>query len=223
VTAHYPEEIFYNALYSRLVRGFLKFLLGLLSRYEVRGLKNLPDHGPLILAGNHLHVLDLPAIYVALPYRAVVLAAAKYEGTLRGHFLRSLGAIFVRRGEVDRRALKLCLEVLRGGGVLGMSPEGTRSSTGAMQEARTGIAFLAYRTEARIVPVALTGTELILSELRRFRRAKVTVTFGKEIRMPPVSGRASRDDLVRGTALFMRELAAMLPERYRGVYADSEA
>jgi 1-acyl-sn-glycerol-3-phosphate acyltransferase len=112
------------------------------------------------------------------------------------------------------------LEVLRGGGVLGMSPEGTRSSTGAMQEARTGLAFLAYRANVQIVPVALTGTERILCELGRFRRARVTVTFGEAFRLPPVEGRATRDDLARGMAMFTGKLAAMLPDEYRGVYAD---
>ena len=130
----------------RVARGAIGILLRVLSRLDVQGREEIPAHGAYILVTNHLHWLDSPVVAVILPHRAYVFAGEKWEKHwLLGPFFHSLGAIFVRRGEVDRQALRQALAVLQGGGVLGMAPEGTRSKTGGLQRGRTGAAYLAYR------------------------------------------------------------------------------
>ena len=112
----------------RVARGAIGILLRVLSRLDVQGREEIPAHGAYILVTNHLHWLDSPVVAVILPHRAYVFAGEKWEKHwLLGPFFHSLGAIFVRRGEVDRQALRQALAVLQGGGVLGMAPEGTRS------------------------------------------------------------------------------------------------
>ena len=218
-SASYPADLAYNAAYYRLVQFLIRTLFSLCTRFEVKGLENMPIGGPLIIATNHLHVLDPPAVFAILPFRAVVLVAAKYEHALRGRFIRPLGAIFVRRGAVDRKALRDCLAVLKGGGVLGMSPEGTRSDTGGLQEGKRGVAYLAYLAQAPILPVVLTGVEKAFGSLARLRRATVTVTIGEPFHLL-AGGEPRGRDLTTATDLIMNKLASLLPEEYRGVYAQ---
>lgn len=208
----------------RVARGVVGFLLRLLSRFEVEGLEHLPDQGPYLLITNHLHWLDPPVLMAVLPHRGYVFAAAKREHHwFFGPLFRSLDAIFVRRGEVDRKALRQALAVLQGGGLLGMAPEGTRSSTGAMQQGHGGAAYLAYRARVGIVPVVVTGQERLFPSLLRLRRARIRIVFAPAFGPPvPERPRASVAEIRAFTDEIMYRLAAMLPQRYRGRYADVE-
>jgi 1-acyl-sn-glycerol-3-phosphate acyltransferase len=200
-------------------------LLWLLIRIEIEGLGYIPETGPYLLVTNHLHWLDPPTLMAAFPYRGYVFAAAKREKHwFLGPLFRSLDAIWVHRGEVDRRALRQALGVLKGGGILGMAPEGTRSDTGAMQQGRGGAAYFAYRTGADVVPVVVTGQEQAFAMLKKLRRARVRVVFGPPFTPPTVSaGQKVGSAEIRGfTDEIMYHLAAMLPPEYRGLYSDVE-
>lgn len=205
----------------RVVIWFIRSLLRILSRYEIEGLEHVPDQGPFLLVSNHLHWLDPPVLGAAFPHRAVVFAAEKWENHwLLGPFLSSLGAIFVNRGEADRKALRQALAVLHGGGVLGLAPEGTRSKTGSMQRGRSGAAYMAYRTGSSLVPVVAWGQEEVFPSLWRLRRATVHVVFGPSFRPPPVEGKASAAQVHAFAEEIMYRLAALLPPEYRGLYDD---
>ncbi len=208
-------------LWYRTVRGVIYVLLRLLTRLEVRGLEYIPDRGPYIILTNHLHWLDPPAIMATFPFRAYLFAAEKWEvHPVFGPLFRSLDAIFVQRGEVDRKALRQALYVLRQGGVLGVAPEGTRSRTGGLQQGRSGAAYMAYRTGARLLPVATWGQEGFLDALRRLRRVRMRIVYGPPFDPPPVEGKASTADVKALSEEIMYHLAAMLPPQYRGVYSD---
>lgn len=210
-------------LWYRAVRGVVGFLLRLLCRLEIKGGEHVPSRGPYLLLVNHLHWLDPPALAVAYPYRSHVFAAEKWERhLLLGPLLGSLGAIFVNRGEVDRQALRQAIAILRGGGVLGMAPEGTRSKTGGLQQGRSGAAYMAFRTGARLVPTVITGQEKVFPSLWRLRRATVHVVFGPPFAPPPVDGRATSAQVHEFSEEIMYRMAAMLPAEYRGVYSDVE-
>jgi len=132
----------------------------------------------------------------------------------------SLGGIWLSRDEIDTRAIRAAKDHLKSGGVLGIAPEGTRSNTGALQQAKTGVAFLADQTGIQIVPVAVSGTWQITKEILTLRRPVIKVNFGKPFLLPPVN-RISRDeDLENNTEEIMCQLAALLPPDNRGVYAD---
>jgi 1-acyl-sn-glycerol-3-phosphate acyltransferase len=207
----------------RVIRGIIGFLVRILSRVEIEGVEHVPDQGPYLLVTNHLHWLDAPVLMSVYPHRAWVFAAAKRESHwFFGPLFRSLDAIFVRRGEVDRQALRQALAVLEGGGVLGLAPEGTRSPTGAMQRGRSGAAYMAYRTGVPVVPVVATGQEHLFPSLRRLRRARVRVTFGPLFGPPPppAEGKATVAEVRAFTDEIMYRLAALMPPEYRGVYGD---
>jgi 1-acyl-sn-glycerol-3-phosphate acyltransferase len=205
----------------RVVRGIISILLRILARIEIEGQEHIPEEGPFLLVTNHLHWLDPPLLSAAFPCRPYVFAAEKWENHwFLGPFLGSLGAIFVRRGEVDRKALRQALGVLQGGGVLGLAPEGTRSKTGALQRGRSGAAYMAYRTGVPLLPVVSMGQENVFPSLRRLRRATVRVVYGPVFEPPPVKGKASPEEVRALSQDVMYRLAAMLPPEYRGVYAD---
>ncbi len=206
------------SLWYRTVRAVMRALFSLLTNYKVTGQENIPPAGPLILTTNHLSAVDLPAVMIAIPLQATAFAASKHQGGLRGLILRSFNVIFVRRGTPDRKALRQALQVLERGGVLGLSPEGTRSPTGALIRGKPGAAFLALNSGVTILPIGLTGTETVLREWRHLRRPKIRVNIGKPYRLQ--TSENGRRYLQALSDQMMLRIAELLPLEYRGVYAD---
>lgn len=207
-------------LRQRLFRGFVLLIIRLFTRMDVQGAEHVPDSGPFVLAPNHIHMFDIPVIFGFLPRRTVVFAADKWQKIpLFGWLLSFFGdAIYVHRGEPDRKALALALDVLKAGGVLGLAPEGTRSRTGGLQKGRTGVVYLANRAEVPILPVAAWGQERAFACWLRLRRVPITLRFGELMHLPPGKYRAT--ELDEQTDALMMRLAALLPSAYRGVYAE---
>lgn len=186
------------------------------ARITVLGRENFDIKPPYILATNHLTSWDPPMILAISPRTThlTVLAADKWLKVLPIRILfNAMGAIWVKRGEVDRVALRACVKVLQNGGAMGMSPEGTRSRTGALQQGRSGVAYLALKADVPVIPIALWGVEKIGASLKRLQRAEVTIRVGEALRMD------RQISLDANTELLMRTIAGMLPEKYRGVYA----
>jgi len=133
--------------------GLARTLLSL----QVEGTQHVPDGGPVILAGNHSGILDGPLVYFVSPRPCRLLTKAE---VFVGPWARPcgwLGLIPVHRGQADRAALQAGLAELAAGGVLGVFPEGTRG-TGALDSVADGVAYLALRSGAPVVPIAVTGT-----------------------------------------------------------------
>jgi 1-acyl-sn-glycerol-3-phosphate acyltransferase len=204
------------------MRRVIYVLIHLLFRIEITGAEHLHQPGgPLLIVTNHLHWLDPPIVFAIVPMRATVFAADKWgRRPIIGDLFRVIGnAIFVRRGEVDRQALKKALAVLKAGGVLGIAPEGTRSRTGKLQRGRGGAAYLAARTGALILPIGITGQEKALRTLLlRFRRPTIRVAVGEPFTLPGTPNQAKGELLNAYTDQIMRRLAELLPPEYRGVY-----
>jgi 1-acyl-sn-glycerol-3-phosphate acyltransferase len=202
-----------------IIRAIINLLLHVVIRREYVGLENFPKP-PYILVTNHLSVFDTPVLLTVCPHTIRAFAAAKHKrNPIYAPLLVIMGSIWVRRGEVDRQALRQALDMLECEGVLGMAPEGTRArGTYVLQEGKTGAAYLATRADVRIVPVGLTGTEQIKRNLPRLRRTHVRAVVGKPFHLPE-SGRVRGQKLHEYTDLIMHRIAELLPEEYRGVYA----
>lgn len=134
-----PSVIAQDApLLYRLLRGIIFALLRILTKLDIEGMEHVPRSGPLIAAPNHIHLLDSVLAFGLIPRRVTVFAADKWRIPPIGCLLSVIGgAIYVARGEADRRALAKAIAVLRAGGVLGVAPEGTRSHIGACSTERT--------------------------------------------------------------------------------------
>ena len=208
---------------KRFFNWWLRLAYRLLLHLRIDGLENVPAEGPVILMINHVHFLD-PFVVVAATPR-MVTAMSKIENfslPLMGIIFKLYGAIPVRRGKVDRRALRQALNVLNGEAMLLLAPEGTRSPDRALQVAHNGLAFIAHHANAAIVPTAITGTPKFGHHLKRLRRTPVHIKLGKPFHLCSDSRRLTRESLVAMTTEAMYQLAALLPPDYRGVYTDLE-
>lgn len=181
---------------------------------------HLPANGSAIVIFNHIAFIDPIVVLSVLPRNAVPLARHDVVGIPGwGIFPRLWDVILVRREEVDRGALRKALAVLEAGEVLLVAPEGTRHSS--LQRAKPGLAYLALKSGAPIVPVAIEGTEgyptLIVG---RSDLAPVTVRVGRPFSYRDFEGPRDRNLLRTMTDEAMYVLAGMLPEERRGAYAD---
>ena len=201
------------------VHRVISALYRLLARLEISGAEHIPAEGGCLLVTNHISRLDTPTLLVAAPRRIYPLAADKYKNFPVFNWLLNIsGAIWINRTEFDREALLKSIDVLKRGDVLGIAPEGTRSRSGAMQKAKSGVAFLAARTGVPVVPVGITGTNTMVQDFARLRRMRICVKFGEAFNLPKY-GKLTAEELDATTDLIMGRLAALLPPPYRGVYA----
>jgi len=205
-----------------LFRAILRIIFHLLATLCVDGAEQIPERGPFLMVTNHIAFLDAPLEYAFLvrgPFAG--WAAEKYERhLLYGPLLRIGGSIFIRRGQIDRGALSAALDALGRGKIFGLAPEGTRSPNASLIRGRTGVAYLAYHGNVRVVPVAVTGTERVAADLGRLRRPRFTVRVGRPFHLPALDHDPRPEDLRRGADEVMCRIAALLPPVYRGVYAD---
>jgi 1-acyl-sn-glycerol-3-phosphate acyltransferase len=203
---------------QRASQAVVRLLFRLLAPVTVEGLENIPRSGAMLLAANHLSLLDVPVLFTVLPRRGICIATESLRRHFWARWFLDMGdTIYVRRGEADREALARSLAVLRAGGLLGVAPEGTRSRTGGLAKGLTGVAYLAAEAGAPVLPIAAYGQEQIAANLRRLRRTRVHVRIGAPIALSPGDRTAAR--LEQDTARVMTAVAALLPPAYRGVYA----
>lgn len=204
-----------------LLRGLIRLLLRLLTRLDISGLEHIPDRGPAVLTINHVSWSDVPITAGFSRGPIASFSAEKWEHSpLLSPLLNYFGnAIYVQRGEIDRRALQAALEWLQAGGILGLAPEGTRSHDGILRQAHDGLAWLAGRSDALIVPFVIWGHENLLADWKRLRRPTVFIRVGEPFRLPPEAAQARSRDLKPYTDLIMHHLAALLPPERRGDYA----
>lgn len=144
-----------------LLKKILTPVLRFLFKVRVEGLENVPKDGPVILASNHHSFSDSIFLPMVLDRRVTFVAKAEYfEQRKTAWFFKMMGQIPVKRGggPASERALEAAREVLDGGGIFGIYPEGTRSPDGRLYKGRTGVARLALQTGAPVCAVAMIGT-----------------------------------------------------------------
>jgi 1-acyl-sn-glycerol-3-phosphate acyltransferase len=185
------------------------------------GLENIPTQGPAILMINHIAFIDPIVVLNVVPRDIVPLAKAEvYDLPLIGIFPKLWGVIPVHREEFDRAAIRQVMDVLGAGEIVLVAPEATRSPQ--LREGKEGIAYLASRSGAPIVPVAIEGTEEFpaLRYTQAWRGPGARLTFGSPFRFRGEFQRADREQLRTMTDEAMYILSALLPPEQRGYYAD---
>jgi 1-acyl-sn-glycerol-3-phosphate acyltransferase len=202
----------------------LRLLFSLLLRVRARDLQRLPRTGGVVLVCNHLTDLDPLLLATLLPRQLHFMAKEElFRFKPLGWWLRQTGTFPVRRGEVDRAALRHAEALLRAGHAVMVFPEGHRSATAQLQEARAGAVLLASRTGCPILPLAIAGTEHLSwkgqtgrSGLRRLHRPLVRIRAGELIHVDATSKGRGRKEAADGV---MRQIVSLLPPAYHGVYA----
>lgn len=209
--AHRPNPVYRVAWY------LARFLLHTLFGYRAEGWENVPKEGPVILASNHLSILDPIAIGAGVRRPVSFLARADvFRLPFLSWLLPRLYAIPVERGQSDLSAVKSAIRALERGMAFGIFPEGTRSRTGRLQPFKTGVAAIALRTGSPVVPVAVVGTEEawpVGRKLFRLRRP-IRVVYGQPIPVPKPS-RVSHQELETLTREIEARVRELLPPGYR--------
>jgi 1-acyl-sn-glycerol-3-phosphate acyltransferase len=208
----------------RILRLLIRILLKLIARFEIDGRENVPLTGGMVIASNHIGILDIIMVYFGIDRTDLFIPVAeKWEKTgwirwLGGH----LNFLFVDRFNPDLKALRKMIALMQDGKCLVIAPEGTRSRAGSLIEGKPGVAYLAARSGFPVVPVAITGTEdkVILGNVKRLRKSHITLTGGKPFTVPPLPKENRDAALQKYTDEIMCRIAALLPEKYRGVYAE---
>jgi len=207
----------------RIIRAIIRLLTKLIANIEVHGLEKLPE-GNVIVAANHLGRMDTAVLLYVLEREDIIMAIAeKYKNhPLFGPMGRSVNAIWLNRFEADFSALRQILERMKSGGLFVIAPEGTRSKTEALQQGKMGVVFLASKSGYPVMPVSVTGTEDhgILENLKHFRRSKIVVRAGELMTIEVPKGKDREKAMRDITDEIMCQIGALLPESYRGVYAD---
>ncbi|MCX5241959.1 MULTISPECIES: lysophospholipid acyltransferase family protein [Streptomyces] len=184
---------------------------------RVLGSWKVPATGPVILAVNHSHNIDGPMVIGVAPRASHFLVKKEaFVGPL-GPFMRAVGQVEVDRSTADRTAVTRALDILKGGGVLGIFPEGSRGE-GDFAALRAGLAYFAVRSGAPIVPVAVLGSSEKSGRLIKALpplRSRVDVVFGDPFDAGDGSGRRTRKALDEATERIQKQLAAHLDDARR--------
>jgi 1-acyl-sn-glycerol-3-phosphate acyltransferase len=203
-----------------------------MTRISIEGaVDELPRTGPLIIASNHASNLDVPVVgswLIPRLGRRIHWLGKKelFDWPIIGWVAANGGVHPVDRGAADVEAFRLAQRILDEGHVLFVFPEGTRSPDGGLQEARDGVALLALRTGAPIVPLGISGSHRVWPKGQRLPHpgGRVTVRVGRPFRpadeLPEGTPRSATKGLT--TDLIMRRIAALLPPGQRGIHADPE-
>lgn len=208
-----------------IVRGALKLIFVILAPIKISGRENIPFGKPYILAVNHVSLFDPPFIISCWPEMVESLGAAEvWHKPGQGILAWLYGGIPVHRGEVDRNALDTVLNALQSGRPVLIAPEGGRSHDPNMRQAKSGISFIAEESGMPVLPVGIVGTtDDFWHNAIRGKRPLLELRIGKLVQLPPVEGKGSqrKESRQRNADLVMSYIAGLLPENYRGVYADS--
>lgn len=168
-----------------VIRGAFRFAFAILARLRVEGAENVPRRGAVILAPNHISAADWPAVGVSCPRWLRWMAKAEmFDMPVVGQFCRLFHAFPVHRGTADRASLRLAEEILHRGDSLVIFPEGGVSEDAKLQPLKHGLALVALRTCATIVPVGVIGTNRLVpfgENLPRPTLKPVRVRYGAPI------------------------------------------
>jgi 1-acyl-sn-glycerol-3-phosphate acyltransferase len=204
------------------LRSFSRWVLENLTHIVVTGEENIPPQGGCILATNHLSRLDTPFLFIAIKRNDLFgLVTDKYRhNPLFALFVKVSDSIWINREIADFQAIRAAVAGVKKGALLGIAPEGTRSKSAQMNQAKNGVALLAEKARVPILPVGIWGSDAAMKAILSFHRPTVHISFGKTFMLPEIIRGNHEEMLDRNTDEIMCRIAALLPEQYRGFYRD---
>lgn len=208
-----------------ILRAVFRGLFRILGRVKIEGRENVPLGRPYVAAINHISLFDPPFAAAFWPEALEIIGASDvFDRPGQGQLLRLYGVTPVHRGEYDRALLEWVTRVLKSGRPLLIAPEGGRSHVTALRRAMPGIGYMVEAAHVPVIPVGLVGTtDDFWQRARRGERPNLEMRIGKPIILPPIEerGAARHEARQRNADLVMCHVAGLLPEEYRGVYAES--
>jgi 1-acyl-sn-glycerol-3-phosphate acyltransferase len=214
-----PQYVSSDLSLYKFARGLLRAGQRLYGRYDLTGAWHLPASGPAIVVSNHPSDIDPIILGVAFPRPLHFMAdAVQFQRGFVGRVIPRLGAFPVRKGQADRNALRVALDLLAAGEVVALFPEGEMYADDTMHPFERGIGYLAAASGAPVVPAAITGSYAI-SDGRWLQRPTIRLTVGEPVDFGGIAGRG-HDACARRTTLVE---AAVRELREQGELAEREA
>lgn len=208
----------------KLILFLIHLFFKLTSRITLTGQTNAHKEGNFVVVANHLGALDVALLYhIAERDDLIVIVANKHErSSLKRWIGNQFGILWIDRENPDVRLLKHMYTELKKGALLVIAPEGTRSPTKSLLPGKPGAAYLAARGGVPILPTAMYGTEddLVSYRLKHFQKLDLCVHIGTPFTLPPLPKQNRDETLQHYTDEIMCQIAALLPESYRGHYAQ---
>ncbi|HKI55288.1 MAG TPA: lysophospholipid acyltransferase family protein [Anaerolineales bacterium] len=208
-----------------MLKAAVRGIFHLLGRVKISGKENIPYGKPYIVAMNHVSIFDPPFAGAFWPEQLEIIGASDvFEKPGQGQLLKAYGVIPVHRGDYDRTLFAKIISVIKAGYPLLIAPEGGRSHVPAMRRAKPGIAYIVEKTKVPVLPVGLVGTtEDYWKRATHGKRPLIEMRIGKQFNLPEIKSKGAQkhEDRQANADMVMHYLAGLLPEKYRGVYADS--
>lgn len=193
----------------KLIKLLLFILFKLGFRCRITGRENIPQAGGVIIAANHLSLWDPPLLATFVPRPVHFMAKEElFSIPGLGWIIRRLNAFPVRRGAADRTAIRTAIAILEGGACLGLFPEGTRSKDGSLGPAEQGVALIAAKAGAIIVPAAIIGTN---KSFAGWRLPRFELRFGSPVVLP--KEKADKERLDKISNQVMTEIGRLLTDQ----------
>jgi 1-acyl-sn-glycerol-3-phosphate acyltransferase len=207
-------------LASSIINPTFKALLSTFINVDDSEVARIPMEGPLILATNHINSWDAPVGFSHLHPRPVTafVKVETWDNLFMKFLFNAWDAIPIKRGEVDFEAFRLAEEALKQKKMIIVAPEGTRSYHGRLNQGYPGIVLLAIRTGVPILPCVFFGNENL--KLKFAKRTAMTIKVGEPFKLDAKGVALSREVRTQMTEEIMYEIAAILPEKNRGIYSD---
>ena len=208
-----------------VLKTVFRAIFRVLASVKIVGKENVPYGKPYVVAINHISIFDPPFAGAFWPEQLEIIGAADvFDKPSQGWLLKWYGVIPVHRGDYDRLLLTKIIRILRSGSPLLIAPEGGRSHVPAMRRAKPGVAYIVEQADVPVLPVGLVGTtEDFWQRARRGEKPPLEMRISKPISLPHITARGTARHAARqkNADLVMSYLAGLLPEEYRGVYAES--
>ena len=179
---------------------------GKILKTDVIGAENIPKDGSFILAANHVSNWDPPFLGTFIDRDINYMGKEElFKNPIMAKICRLLHVFPVKRGAADKSAIKTAIKILKDGKCFGIFPEGTRSKTGKLGKAESGVSLIAAMTKSKIIPAAIVNTEKIFSSEKKFPR--LAVIYGKPMKF---SGSTKDKDALENFAQeIMNEIAKL--------------
>jgi 1-acyl-sn-glycerol-3-phosphate acyltransferase len=206
----YPRRV----LLRRTMLAAGRMLLALLADAQINGRERLPKKGPMILAGNHVAVLEAVMMAIYTPGMVEFIGAGDIPFDPNYAWIaNTYGLIPVNRGNLDRDALEMGIDVLKQDGLLGIFPEGGVWDPAQMQ-AQTGVAWLSYRSQVPILPIGFGGIKGALAKAFRFKRPRVVMNVGEVIPSVTLESKklSKKENLQQAANDILSRINALIPE-----------
>jgi|ETN07SMinimDraft_1059922.scaffolds.fasta_scaffold02896_3 1-acyl-sn-glycerol-3-phosphate acyltransferase len=209
-------------LVYRLFNLLSRFCFRAFGRLEVTGVECVPPYGPLIVVSNHLSLNDPPLLVAAIRRPLFFIGKKELFGSSISRMLmRSFHVAPFDRSAAGIDAMRVLMQNLERDRAVVIFPEGTRSPDHTMKKGMLGVVYLAMKSQAPILPVALTGTEKFPLWRVPFPFRRMKASIGPPFTLPVIEGRPSKAVMSSLLDMVMGRVADQLPPEYRGYYGSN--